>query len=246
MGKDLLERYRQTRADFERLRDVVREIEAAPLERLRDAGWLAERLRVIGLFPVAGFPVIYDDEVGHLTSTGAGMIQLPQEFAEYLVLLTGLKIRSYLEIGTFNGTTACVAAAVLRRFEPEFRLTTVDVKPRFVFYPMFRDMLPIEYAVPRTSFDFRGQVFDAVFIDADHTMEWAWADYENCGRSARVCALHDIRHPRLEQEGMGGSPAAWALLREEEAGLPGRVFHEILRHPAGRCMGIGVRVRTTP
>ena len=59
----------------------------------------------------------------------------------------------------------------------------------------------------------RNETFDAVFIDGDHTFEWAWADYQNAGRAARVCGLHDIASVHyLENYELGGVTAVWDVI----------------------------------
>jgi hypothetical protein len=146
-----------------------------------------------------------------------------------------------LEIGCFNGASACLAAAYLSRFNRKFQATTIDLWPAFLFYNEVREILSIDYRVARTSFDFRdAEPFDAVFIDGDHSFDWAWADYQNVGRHARICAFHDICNAPYLELPLGGVCGVWELLKRDERDAE---FHEFAEHPTRELMGIGVRVR---
>ncbi|MES2571282.1 MAG: class I SAM-dependent methyltransferase, partial [Verrucomicrobiota bacterium] len=168
-----------------------------------------------------------------------GLIQLPREFARYLILAGKEKPASYLEIGCFNGATASIATAYLQRFNPLLQATTIDLWPAFLFYSKIRELLPLQYEVGRTSFDFRDRRFDAVFIDGDHSFDWSWADYQNVGRRARICAFHDIANAPYLELPMGGVCGAWEVVKQSE---PDARFFEILEHPTRRIMGIGIRI----
>jgi hypothetical protein len=108
---------------------------------------------------------------------------------------------------------------------------------------LVRDLIPLDYRCGLTSFSLVGQRFDAVFIDGDHTFEWAWADYQNVGRGARVCGIHDVMSQfYLENEETGGVTTAWELIKQAEGG-PGVHFEEYCHHPKGNLFGIGIRAR---
>lgn len=236
-----LEAYESERADFERVLEAVRKLQSAPMPDLQSVDWLADVIRHAGLVPIPECEKTYGPETDFLNASQQGLIQIPREFARYLRLLGEQAPGSYLEIGCFNGATASLATAYLQRFNPALYSVAIDVFPGFVFYPEVRDLLPLRYEVGCTSFDFRDTHFDAVFIDGDHSFEWAWADYQNCGRVARVCAMHDVNNAPYMDLHMGGVPAVWELLKTRE---PQSRFEEIFDHPAGESfMGIGVRVK---
>ncbi|MEQ1861028.1 MAG: class I SAM-dependent methyltransferase [Chthoniobacteraceae bacterium] len=227
------------RADFARVLAAMRAIQAAPLDALRSPDWLADRIREAGLVPIPEAATTYAGEEDFINGTQQGLIQLPREFARWLLLLGEQKPASYLEIGCFNGATISLAAAVLRRFVPDARVATCDVFPAFIFHEEANALTPIEYRVGRTSYDFRGEKFEAVFIDGDHSFEWAWADYVNVGRAARLCALHDVHNAPYRELHLGGVCGAWERMKAEEGGE----LIEIFEHPTAEIMGIGVRVR---
>lgn len=231
------------RADFERVLTGVRSLQQASLEQLASLDWLIGIIREVGLVPIPEAHATYLGEEDYINGTQQGLIQLPREFAQWLLLLGEKKPASYLEIGTFNGATACIAGAYLRRFVPAARIVTCDIFPAFIFHAEANALSLIEYLVGRTSFDLRGEPFEAVFIDGDHSFEWAWADYVNVGRSARLCALHDVNNAPYREMHLGGVCGVWERLKTTESG-PGIEWREFFEHPQADIMGIGVRLRT--
>ena len=236
-----LEAYEIERADFERVLGGIRRIQGASPDELESVDWLADVIREVGLVPIPEAERTYGQDSEFLNSSQQGLIQIPREYARFLVLTGQYRPASYLEIGCFNGATACLATAYLQRFNPALQAVSIDVFPAFVFYSEVRDLLPLRYEVGATSFDFREQPFDAVFIDGDHSFEWSWADYQNCGRSARICAFHDVNNAPYLELHMGGAPAVWELVKQQEKNAR---IEEIFEHPTGEAlMGIGVRIR---
>jgi hypothetical protein len=238
-----LESYEAERADFARVVAAIRTIGCAPMAELSSVDWLVEVIRSVGLVPIPDFETAFHGEEDYVNASQQGLIQIPREFARYLALLGEHRPASYLEIGCFNGVSACLATAYLARFHPAFRATTIDVWPAFLFYDEVRALIPLEYRVAKTSFDFRdAEAFEAVFIDGDHSFDWAWADYQNVGRRARLCAFHDIRNAPYLDLPLGGICAVWEALKREERDS---AFHEFAEHPTRELMGIGVRVKNT-
>ena len=237
-----LEAYEIERADFARVITGIGKIQAATLDDLRSLEWLLEMIREVGLVPIPEAAMTYEGEGDCLNPSQQGLIQLPREFARWLLLLSEFQPATYLEIGCFNGASASLAAAYLQRFNPAFSATTIDVWPVFVFYHEVRDLIPLRYVVGKTSFDFAAERFDAVFIDGDHSFEWAWADFQNVGRAAKICGLHDVNNAPYHDLAMGGVCGVWELLKRDEAG-EGVTFTEIFEHPSREIMGIGVRIR---
>jgi SAM-dependent methyltransferase len=231
------------RADFERVLGGVRSFLAAKDLELRSLDWLIDVIREVGLVPIPEAAATYEGEEDYINGTQQGLIQLPREFARWLLLLAEHQPKSYLEVGCFNGATAALAAAYLHRLVPGARVITCDVFPAFLFHSLVTDLVPLEYHVGKTSYDFaKEESFDAVFIDGDHSFEWAWADYQNVGRKARLCALHDVNNAPYRELHLGGVCGVWELIRRDEGG-EGIEFLELFEHPSREVMGIGVRVR---
>ncbi|HYR57766.1 MAG TPA: class I SAM-dependent methyltransferase, partial [Chthoniobacteraceae bacterium] len=182
----------------------------------------------------------YEGEEDYINASQQGVIQLPREFARWLLLLAEYRPATYLEIGCFNGATASLAAAYLQRFNPALEAAAIDIWPGFLFFAEVRALIPLRYLVGKTSYDFADEKFDAVFIDGDHSFDWAWADYQNVGRAARICALHDVNNAPYRELPLGGVCGVWELLKREEAG--GAELVEIFEHPSRDIMGIGVRI----
>jgi hypothetical protein len=235
-----LETYEAERADFERVLDAIRRFQTAPVESLHDLEWVREVVSTVGLAILFPPEEIYADDAGLMNGSHQGITQYPREFARWLLLLGEAPVDSYLELGCYNGATACLAAAYLHRLNPNLRAVTADVTPWFLFHPQVRDLIPLEYHVGKTSFDFQTETFDAVFIDADHSFPWALADFRNVGARARICGIHDVKSRHfLEHEALGGVTAVWELIKREFGG-PGIEFIELFDHPE-EYFGIGVR-----
>jgi SAM-dependent methyltransferase len=236
----LLADFRAEREDFERVLEGIRNIRKASADDLASLDWLTGMIREVGLVPIPEAGATYEGEEEYINGTQQGLIQLPREFARWLQLLGTHRPSSYLEIGCFNGATACIAAAVLQRFVPNARVVTCDVFPAFIFHREASELVRLEYAVGQTSYHFRGDVFEAVFIDGDHSFEWAWADYFNVGEQARLCALHDVNNAPYRDMPLGGVCAVWEHIKASRR--DGDTIHEFFEHPSQDIMGIGVRV----
>ncbi len=240
-----LEQWDAERADFARVLAAIRSIQSAAPETLLRLDWLEETICSVGLGILTPPEVIYADKGDLVNGSHQGVTQYPIEFARWLRLLADERPSSYLEIGCYNGGTACLAAAYLQRFHPEFRALTIDLHPWFLFHAEAARLIPLDYEVGVTSYHLRGRVFDAVFIDGNHDFEWMWADYQNAGRSARICGIHDVNNAFIfENFSLGGSTACWRWLKETEGGADIE-FLEFFDHPDDNIFGIGVRRKRT-
>ena len=237
-----LEAFDAERADFARVLGSVRRIQAASVAELESLDWLVGTIREVGLVTIPDAALTYEGEEDFLNASQQGVIQLPREFARWLMLAATHRPVRYLEIGCFNGATATLATAYLQRFNPAFEAVTIDLWPAFLFYNEVRGLLPLRYEVGKTSFDFRGEKFDAVFIDGDHSFDWGWADYDNVGRPAAVCGFHDVNNGPYRELPLGGICGVWERVQRDEGGA-GVEFTEIFEHPSRAIMGIGVRAQ---
>jgi hypothetical protein len=236
-----IESYDADRADFERVLAAIRSFQGAPVANLHKLDWVYDVVCSVGLSALFPPEEVYADEAHLMNSSSQGITQYPREFARWLILLGQSPVNTYLEIGSYNGATACLATAYLHRLNPALRAITADVTPWFIFHPLVKSLIPLESHVGKTSYDFQAQPFDAVFIDADHSFQWALADFRNVGEGARICGMHDVRNLHyLENEPLGGVPAVWQLLKRDFGG-PGIEYVELFDHPDEK-FGIGVRL----
>ena len=88
---------------------------AAAEAELTSLDWLVERIREVGLVPIPDAALTYEGEEDYINGSQQGLIQIPREFARWLLLLGEVRPRSYLEIGCFNGASTCLAAAAAFR-----------------------------------------------------------------------------------------------------------------------------------
>ena len=215
----------------------IRTIRTEPLESLRHVDRLEEIIAGIGL--TYDGRRLYGRNNRHMNFFGPGLWQIPQQLAQALSFLSTLKVQRAVEIGTYQGWTACVLAAYLQRFEHHFELTTLDPTNYFTAYPRVRGQLPITYLPGRTVKDIAGEVFDLCFIDGGHSYARRSLDYELCGCLARVCMFHDINDQFIDADAV---PRFWSELKEAERTTAS--FREFTYHSEGApVMGIGLRVR---
>lgn len=220
--------------DSEKLLNTLNVLLSAPLDKLRDADFLEHMVRMAGLFP--DNRGLYGEQNNAYQNKQMGSWQCPRELAEFLVYLQGFRISSYLDIGPFYGWTCSLITAVLFRFNPDLRVTAIDPQGWWSLHPQIATVLPITYR-NETSDAYIGRKFDFVFIDGDHEYSACRRDYENVGRQARVCALHDCNddYIRTCPFQAGGVPKLWDELKSR---VPSKEF---FRHPDGlKVMGIGV------
>lgn len=228
--------------DTARLMAVIRALVYDSLCDLRDPHFVANRIRAAGL--VFDERMLYGADNQYMNFSRAGLWQIPMQLARCLVHLSKYHISKIIEVGTWSGWTISFMTAYLLRFNSNLEVVTVDVADEFGFgsSPMTQS-LPIVFH-KGTSADFRGQVFDLAFIDADHSYTSCLNDYESVGRTASICMFHDINDQYVIgwKGNRGGVPTLWGELSANL--LPQDHVLEFLDHSEGdRTMGIGLIVR---
>ena len=217
---------------------VVEEILSCSDIELNNRGFLLER------FLDYGIPLMDSDIFSAFSSamnkSGFGSIQLPTEFIDFLRRLIPLKITTAAEVGSFRGGSAYFMAAVLQRANKDFSLTIIDPVYNLLGFDRFQKKLHIINKIPSTSDDFKGEIFDFVFIDGAHDFNSVMKDFENIGKtSAKAVAFHDIHGHEFDDQG-GGTVKAWGAIKEQL-----RLSCEICEyaHSVERSLGIGLAIR---
>ncbi len=217
-----------------RIRRTVQRVLAADEAELADRGFLLEAVRGVGV------PFNIWDKYGAFhdygNSSDLGMIQVPMEYVDLLLLLRHHRIRSFCEIGVDFGGFTALTAAYLKRVCGLEEYHCLDVRPRFVDREFYERLLPLVFHVPATSNDLCGRAFDVVFCDGDHSYWWTKRDFVNLGRYARIYCLHDIKaheYDSLE----GGVVRFWAEFKES---YRDRCSILEISHSGPAWMGIGV------
>jgi hypothetical protein len=173
---------------------------------------------------------MYGEQYKDHVSRDGGLWQMPEEFADLIVFLLDKNIKSFLNIGTFNGSSFNVLSNFLHSIN---KTTCITVDP--IDHNPVRDEKFVY--LPETSDAFKGQQFDLVFIDGMHSYEGVKLDYENVGQYAKYCIFHDIEDAFiLNTEGYnGGVPRFWDEIKNTRKSI-----EFIDKNKKLKIMGIGV------
>ncbi len=201
---------------------------------LRDADVVENLVRAFGIVqwgpPVFGYDELFKNPDPEM----AGIYQTPRQIAEALVYLSSFKIERYGEIGVFQGGNFLFISEYLRRFNPRISCVAVDptnhlnneiaaiiaAEPYLSFMPTMSDALA-------------GEAFDLMLIDGDHSSHWVRRDWENVGRHAAICMIHDIHETSCPDV-----RRFWRALKKR---YPQRKTVEFLEHTSQKpAQGIGI------
>ncbi len=177
----------------------------------------------------------------YMNSVDYGIIQIPTEFADYLMMAGASRPSTAIEIGVFRGATAYIAAAYFYRLNKNHQYVAVDVIDDYTDFDYFKDLLPITKAAPCTSGEFAGERFDVAFIDGDHSYDGSRTDWLNVGRSSGFVAFHDINGAEYDSQN-GGIRRTWSELKLEYRAT--RSIMEISH--CSNWMGIGLILNRSP
>lgn len=211
---------------------VLNTILTTDIKNLKDETFLVDLIRQWG---VHNDPVIDFGQVNHPYRSDFGVLQQPEQLAPALIFLSDKKINSYCEVGIFSGSNLVFVSAYLLRFNPKLKPTGVDTG-RHLDQRVFNDLpFKVEFILG-TSDKVKGRRFDLVFIDADHTYKWVEKDYNNVGKYAKICMMHDIQDEYVVKErDNAGSKKFWEEMKTTKEKV------EFLAHPDGlKVLGIGV------
>ena len=153
---------------------------------------------------------MYGQKYNNFLSHNSGLWQHPDEFSDLLLFLQDKKIKTFLNIGTFNGYTFNFISDFLNKFN-SVECTTIDpinhnpiIDERFTYLSTVSD-------------EFLNQKYDLVFIDGLHTYNGVKNDYINVGQYAKYCVFHDINDMfvKTHPDNNGGVPLFWHELKEQ-------------------------------
>jgi cephalosporin hydroxylase len=176
------------------VQDAVSAIRSVPVDALRSAAWLEhEFLPALGLHAVGTWP----EHLVRFQGLGLQSWQWPNQFSRYLANLSGRRIDSYLELGISHGGTFIITTEYLRRFNSSVPAVDIDIEIKAgvkYYQEIAQDVTVIESgtqsaAVIRTISEAQ---WGLALIDADHSEEGCWADYQAVRHFARLAAFHDI------------------------------------------------------
>ena len=221
--------------DYSRLFNVLDVIKESSKEQMVDVNYVEQLICQVGLHNDPAVSANYGEKYQKYL-TDHGMLQQPKQFAEALVYLSDKKIRSYVEVGTFNGMATGFIFGYFTKFNPRFVGMTIDITERY--NPNYaREMMKrFEiYFITEDSNNIKGDQNDLCFIDGDHNYKQVKADYENIGHKAKYCMFHDICDSFQKKVNDGGSLKYW-----EELKL-GTKFTEFTYNPTDvKYFGIGI------
>lgn len=173
---------------------------------------------------------IYHPDYAHALSTSTGMWQFPDELAELLVFLQDKNIKTFLNIGTYNGITFNLISDILNKFTDTtcISIDSMNHNPIKNNKYIYQDT---------TSVDFKNKRFDLVFIDGDHSYQSVKNDYLNVGQYAKYCVFHDIDDNFIRNDDSldGGVPRFWEEVKETNKYIEFNSSKKIIK-----IMGIGL------
>ncbi len=210
---------------------VLRKILDATDDEVASYEWMYDRICEYGIYPFK------DPGEDRVTYSIFGVLQTIEEFASYCNYLSTIDVNSAIEIGVFKGRSSYLMCAVLARNNPDLEYLCVDLFDNLDSFDEYRNVLPmLKKVIPATSEDFKGEKYDFVFIDADHSYDGSIKDYENIGQYAgKLTVFHDIYGHEYDHQN-GGIVRTWEEVVEKTPGQNHRVFS----YYPDKWMGIGV------
>jgi hypothetical protein len=205
---------------------VVNILRTIDIESLRNQIVIENLIRCFGLVYDVSEPFGDDNKYFAGDRQTTGIYQIPGQMAPALISLSYCHIKTYLEIGTFQGGAFVFTTEYLKRFGLELNIS-IDITSSYIN----DDIKPYHYLAPGTSNVVKGQDFDLVMIDGDHAYESVKKDFENVGQYAKYCMIHDINEV--------SSPDVKTFFDEIKSNY--HLVREFLYHSHGQnVQGIGI------
>lgn len=218
--------------------EIIKEIIKARDEEVADYDWMLERVLRYGVFCFES-DGWYKKEKRY-NWVVYGLQQVPEEFAMFCNYISGLTVSTAAEIGVYRGRSAIFLCAVLARKNWDLTYELIDIFDRIDDFEIFKEVLPqLNKNIPSTSDDHASEIFDFVFIDADHSYDASINDFYKVGQySGVMTAFHDIYAHEYDHEN-GGTVRMWQEVLEKTSGCGHKVFSI---YP-DKWMGIGCVMR---
>lgn len=221
-------------------------LRSADKKILQDPAAMEDFLPTLGL---GGYPDDVPEKVRCHIRTGLWHWQSPKQFAPYLVHLSSLPIRGYLEIGVKHGGTFVITIEYLSRFRPIERALGVDANfcPSLLRYHGMNpkaEFLQLNTRDPAFEARVRSSGgFDLVLIDGDHEEEGCRKDFDIVYPFANVLVFHDIVN-----EFTPGPGAVWRSVKAryaDEFEFTEYVdqYPHVIQKVGKGILGLGVAVR---
>lgn len=222
--------------DIQKALRVIDRILSSTDEEITNRKFLLDLFYEYGLPQIN--PAFFAPWSKYMNASGFGALQVPSEYIDCLRKLMTLGLKNGIEIGVYRGGFSYFTAAVLQRVRPEFKLVMVDPFDSLIGFDAFSQKLHLQKAIPATSDNFKGQAFEFVFIDGDHTYEGAIRDYRNVGVYAtKALGFHDIHDNSAD----AGTIPAWNTIKSETC-----ESHEVFEFAHGIERGLGIGLVVNP
>lgn len=218
---------------------ILKDILNASDSEVCDFNWMYRKVLEYGIFC---FESRWYEASDNIEWNVYGLQQIPEEFADFCISIAPLRVQTAIEIGVYRGRSSYFISAILMRKNPRLRYLLVDIVDRLEFFTVFQSLLPcLEKDIPSTSETYKGQTFDFVFIDADHSYDASIRDFKNVGQYANmITCFHDIYAHEYDQEN-GGTVRMWKEVMQQTRGKR----HHIYSKYPDQWMGIGCVLNQT-